>query len=181
MSAGRKMFQVSAQIYKRLQQSLANKKARLAERAKEIQALKINVRDLTKSRDHWRKECLEFRRKHKTPSAQASASAQADAASDSPPESCQKNDSSAQWMEFEVIDSPVERPRDHLFQLHTIDTARRLILEANLPAKTAETVFDIFADRYPDVERPSHFSMRTWVERIGLYFLNAIPKRLILW
>lgn len=153
-------------------------KRRTLKKQKRIEQLEIKVRDLTNSRDTWKKKYMEEKASNKKcPKDKANNqgnSKELMLASDDGNltakigEVIPKNE----WSQID----PWSRPASHMYSLCTMLKAMELILFSHNSFRAAMKSFQAFA-KYNPVETPSWVTIENWILRFGLYKLQEPVDR----
>jgi len=151
-------------------------KLRALEKQKRIEQLEIKVRDITNSRDTWKKKYMEGKA-----SSKKCPKDNSDNQSHSKELMLVSDDENLAAMIGEVIPKkdwpqidPWSRPTSHMYSLCTIHIAMELVLFSHNSFRAAMKSFQAFA-KYNPVEIPSWVTIENWILRFGLYELQK-PK-----
>ena len=149
-------------------------KQRSAEKQKRIDAQETKIRDLTKSREHWKQKAKDLEKQLKNQAKQHSPSNDQDSFENN----SQRRKSETlqpeilpETVELSCEADPWQAPAAHTYPLMTIQLGIQMVLFALCSLRGAMCCFDLFSQFYP-IKSPCWVTIQNWILRFGLYELT---------
>lgn len=141
-----------------------NWREKALERKQEIRGLEIKIRDLSESRENWKKRAVFSRATNKTAKSRRKYSRK-------------KEEIRNEKTNLEVdAESEELNAQGHHYSIKTIQKSLDLMINCGISFRGIEKVFDLFRD-LDSQKTPSFSSIRKWLGRIGIYELTREKER----